>query len=360
VPASEVQPLRIIVAPGVRTAPRWTRREGWIGPVVALVGAGIGALILLAAGPEAAAQPASKVARIGLLGTVPLSNPAAARIWAGLFDGLRQLGYVEGEHFVVVGRYSEGRPELLPSLAAELVRLKVDVIVAAAYTPVAARGATSTIPIVMTNHGDPVGRGLVASLARPGGNVTGVSTLTVEVVGKAMQLLKEVTPRLSRVAVLLNPGSSSYELYRREAEDVARALALRLQVVHARTPAELAAAFSAATKESAGALVIVGDPMYFGERQQIVELAARNRLPLMTNQSEYPEAGGLFSYGADQRDSFRRAATYVDRILKGENPGTLPIDQATKLELVINLKTARALGLTIPPSVLLRAGRVIE
>jgi len=326
----------------------------------ALTGVIASILLLLAAPLAVQAQPATQVFRIGLLGTVPLSEPGAARIWEGLFEGLRQLGYVEGKNLIVEGRYSEGRPERLPALAADLVRVRVDVIVAAAYTPVAAKGATSTIPIVMTNNGNPVGSGLVASLARPGGNVTGMSTLTVEVIGKQLQLLKDALPRVSRVAVLMNPGSPQYLAHASQAEDAARALAMRLQILHARAPTDLAGAFSAAMKESAEAVVITGDPMFFGERMRIIELAAKSRVPLIANQSEYPEAGGLLSYGTDQRDSFRRAASYVDRILKGIKPGDLPVEQATKFELVVNVKTARTLGVMISPVVLARADRIIE
>ena len=273
---------------------------------------------------------------------------------------LRQLGYVEGQNIVIESRFSEGRYERVPALAAELVRLKVDVIVAAAYTPDAAKGATSTIPIVMTNHADPVGSRLVASLARPGGNVTGLSVQSPDLVGKQLQLFKEAVPKLSREAVLSNPIHPGHPRSLREAEVAARSLKMRLQVLEARAPTEFAGAFSAATKESAGALLVVGDPMFFGERTRIVELAAKNRLPLMASQKEYAEAGGLLAYGIDHRDSFRRAATYVDKILKGAKPGDLPIEQPTKFEFVINLKTAKALGLTIPPSLLGRADEVIQ
>lgn len=319
-----------------------------------------GVLLLLAWPLDVHGQATATVYRLGLLGTVPLSEPGAARIWGGLFEELRQLGYREGENLVIEGRYSEGRPERLPALAAELAQLKVDVIVAAAYTPGAAKGATSTIPIVMTNHGDPLGSGLVASLARPGGNVTGMSTLSVEVVGKQLQLLKEAMPRLSRVAVLVNPAHASHLASVRQAAIAAQALKVRLQILEAGAPTGFAAAFSAATKESAGALLIPGDPMFFGERARIIELAAKNRLPLMANQSEYTEGGGLLSYGTDQRDSFRRAASYVHRILKGARPGDLPIEQATKLELIVNLGAAKTLGVTLPPAVLARADRLIE
>jgi len=315
---------------------------------------------LLAAPRASEAQQPAKVFRIGLLGTVPLTEPGASRIWDGFFEGLRQLGYVEGQNIVIESRFSEGRYERVPALAAELVRLKVDVIVAAAYTPDAAKGATSTIPIVMTNHADPVGSRLVASLARPGGNVTGLSVQSPDLVGKQLQLFKEAVPKLSRVAVLSNPIHPGHPRSLREAEVAARSLKMRLQVLEARAPTEFAGAFSAATKESAGALLVVGDPMFFGERTRIVELAAKNRLPLMASQKEYAEAGGLLAYGIDHRDSFRRAATYVDKILKGAKPGDLPIEQPTKFEFVINLKTAKALGLTIPPSLLGRADEVIQ
>ena len=318
------------------------------------------ALLLLAEPLAIQAQPATQVFRVGVLGTVPLSNPGAARIWGGLFEELRRLGYVEGHNLIVEGRYSEGRPERLPALAAELVRSKVDVIVAAAYTPDAAKAATSTIPIVMTNHGDPVGRGVVASLARPGGNITGMSTLTVEVIGKQLQLLKEAMPGVSRVAVLVNPGAPYYLAQVRQAEDAARVLAVRLKILQARAPTDFAGAFAAAVKESAGAVVILGDPMFFGERTRIVKLATKSRVPLIANQSEYPEAGGLLSYGTDQRESFRRAASYVDRILKGAKPGDLPVEQATKFELVVNLKTAKTLGVMVSQTVLARADRVVE
>jgi len=306
------------------------------------------------------AQQPARVFRLGLLGTVPMTEPGAAHIWDGLFEGLRQLGYVEGQNLVIEGRYSEGRSERLPALATELVQLKVDVIVAAATTADEAKRATSTIPIVMTNHGDPVGSRVVASLARPGGNVTGLSALSPALVGKQLQLLKEAVPRVSRVAVVSNPTHPAHQLSLREVEAAARSLKLQLQILEARAPTEIAGAFAAVTKESAGALLVFADPMMFGERTRIVELAARSRLPLMGNQREYAEAGGLLAYGIDQRDSFRRAATYVDKILKGAKPADLPVEQPTKFELVINLKTAKALGLTIPPSLLQRADEVIQ
>jgi putative ABC transport system substrate-binding protein len=234
------------------------------------------------------------------------------------------------------------------------------VIVAAAYTASAAKGATSTIPIVMTNDADPVGNMLVASLARPGGNVTGLSTLSIDLVGKQLALLKEAMPRLSRVAVLSNPAHPHHPRSLQEAKVAARTLKVRLQILEARAATEFAGALSLATKESADALFVLGDPWFFGERARIVELAATSRLPLLGTQTEFAAAGGLLTYGIDQRDNFRRAATYVDRILKGAKPGDLPVEEPTKFELVINLKTAKALGLTIPPSLLQRADQVIE
>ena len=311
----------------------------------------------LAAGAQ---QPAGKVFRIGLLGTVPLADPAASRLWGGFFDGLRQLGYVEGQNVVIEGRFSEGRSERFPTLAAELVRLKVDVIVAAGYAPNAAKGATSTIPIVMTNHADPVGSGLAASLARAGGNVTGLTALAPALVGKQLQLLKEAMSRPPRVAVLFNPPNPNRPAFVRNAEVAARALEVRLHMIEAGTPTEFSSAFSAAMKESADALLVMSDPMFYGERRRLVDLAAKNRLPAVYPWREGVDAGGLMSYGPDIADLFRRAATYVDKILKGAKPGDLPVEQPTKFELIINLKTAKALGLTIPPSLLQRADQVIE
>jgi putative ABC transport system substrate-binding protein len=237
----------------------------------------------------------------------------------------------------------------------------VDVIVAGAPpAPEAAQRATSTIPIVMLIHADPVGSGLVASLARPGRNVTGTSTLTPELVGKRLQLLKEAVPGISRVAMLSDPTVPSVALELRAAEVAARSLKVQLQVLEARTPGDFASAFSAMTKGRAGGLIALGGSMFFAHRTRIVELAAQNRLPAMYVGKEFAEAGGLMAYGTNFRESFRRGATYVDKILKGAKPGDLPIEQPTKFELVVNLKTAKALGLTIPPSVLLRADRVIE
>jgi putative ABC transport system substrate-binding protein len=318
------------------------------------------AVVLLGATGAAEAQRPAKVFRIGILGTFTPTNRAIPTLQAFL-EGLRELGYVEGQNLVIERRYSDGKDERLPELAAELVRLKVDVIVATGGSPpYVAKQATSTIPIVFTNNGDPVGSGLVASLARPGGNVTGPSLTSPALLGKRVQLLKEAVPAVTRVALLSNPASPMHALAMREVEGVARSLHLQLQVVEARASGEIAGAFSAAVKGSADALVVLGHPMFAVERAQIAELAAKTRLPVMASQREYADAGSLLAYGANLRESYRRAATYVDRILKGARPGDLPVEEPTKFELVVNLKTAKALGLTIAPAVIARADDVIQ
>jgi putative ABC transport system substrate-binding protein len=275
---------------------------------------------------------------------------------------LRELGYVEGQNVFIEGRYYGDQLDRLPALAAELVRLPVDVIVAgAAPAPEAAREATSTIPIVMAGlHPDPVGSGLVASLARPGGNVTGLAAEASELRAKQLQLLKEAVPRLGHVAVLADPANPLHARELRGVERAARLLKVRVRVLEVRAPSEFAEAFSVATREHAGALMVFGGSMLYSHRARLVELAAQSRLPLMSGAREFAEAGGLMSYGADVLASFRRAADYVDRILKGAKPADLPVEQPTKFSLVINLKTAKALGLTIPPAVLARADHVIQ
>jgi putative ABC transport system substrate-binding protein len=274
---------------------------------------------------------------------------------------MRELRYVEGQNIFVEGRFYGDHTERHPALAAELVQIKVDVIVAgAAPAPEAAQRATSTIPIVMAIHTDPVGSGLVASLAKPGKNVTGVSTLGTELVGKRLQLLKEAIPGMSRVAVLSNPTDTSQALLLREAQGAARSLEVRLQVLEARAPSDFAGAFSAMTKERAGGVIVLTSSMFYDQRTRIAELAARSRLPAIYTVKEYAEAGGLMAYGVNLGESFRRAASYVDKVLKGVRPADLPVEQPTKFDLVINLKTAKALGLTIPQSVLARADQIIE
>jgi len=314
---------------------------------------------LLAAPVAAHAQPATKVYRVGLLGGTPTT--AKPRLWEGFFQELRERGYVEGRNVVFDGRWYGNHTEQLPTLAAELVRLKVDVIVAgAAPAPEAAHRATSTIPIVMAYHPDPVGVGLVSSLAKPGKNVTGMSVDAPELIGKQLQLLKEAVPGISRVAVLSNPALPSNALVLKEAEVAARSLKVQLQVLQVRTPSDLAPAFSAMTKDRAGGFIVLGGSIFFADRTRIAELAAQSQLPSVYVLKQFAEVGGLMAYGPSIRDSLRRAATYVDRILKGAKPGDLPIEQPTKFELVINLKTAKALGLTVPPSLLARADQVIE
>ncbi len=327
----------------------------------AFIGALTGGLLAAPLVAEAQ-QPAAKVYRIGLLGgSPPTAAEASARLWEVLFQELRELGYVEGQNIVFEGRWYGERTERLPALAAELVQLKVDVIVTGASpAPEAAQHATSAIPIVFASHPDPVGSGLAVSLAKPGRNVTGLSTLFRELVGKQLQLLKEAVPRLSRVAVLWNPTVATQAVLLREADVAARSLKVQVQVLEARAPGDFAPAFSAMTKDRAGALITLTSPMFFAERSRIVELAAKSRLPTIYGAKEYAEAGGLMAYGPSLRENWRRAATYVDKILKGAKPADLPIEQPTKFELVINLKAAKALGLTIPQSLLRRAGEVIQ
>jgi len=309
----------------------------------------------------AEAQQPTKVPRIGFL---VANSPSVytARIEA-FRQGLRELGYVEGKNIIIESRSAEGNLDLLPSLAAGLVRLKVDVIVAAGGDPPvrAAKQATQTIPIVMANASDPVGAGLVASLNRPGGNITGLSTAPgPEIYGKHLELLKETFPRLTRVAILSNPANRFSALALREAETTARAFKVSLQILEARNPDEFETAFAAATKERAGALLVVEDPMFFGERTRLANFAAKSRLPAIYGILEYVEVGGLMAYAADRTDMFRRAATYVDKILKGAKPADLPVEQPTKFELIINLKSAKQIGVTIPANMLLRADKVIK
>jgi putative ABC transport system substrate-binding protein len=320
----------------------------------------IGALAGGLAAPLAAgAQQPAKVARIGFLGT---GSPAVTAIQLEAFrQGLRDLGYAEGRNIVIEYRWAEGRVERFPDLAAELVGLKVDVIVATG-TPVAhaAKNATRTIPIVFATAADPVGSELVAGIARPGGNVTGLSLLAPEIVARQLQLLKEAVPKASRVAVLSNPANSYTALLVKETEAAARSLGVRVQLLGVRAADAFDSAFSAITKERPGALFVLFDPLFFAHQTRIAEFANKNRLPAMYPHREYAETGGLMAYGPDLRDNFRRAATYVDKILKGAKPADLPVEQPTKFELVINLKTAKALGLTIPQSLLLRADEVIQ
>ncbi len=319
-------------------------------------------LLALGVAPLAVeAQPAAKVPRIGWLG---FNLAASPHLREAVRQGLRDLGYVEGRNLVIEYRDAEGKAERLPALAAELVALKVDVIVASTQvSALAAKQATKTIPIVFPVAADPVASGLVASLARPGGNVTGLSVLAPELVGKCLEHLKQAVPGVSRVAVLWQPGAfgGRTEQDMLKAADVAgRALGVRLQFVEARGPADIDRAFSDMTRARAGALTVLTSTMFYSERRRLVDLAAKNRLPAVYPYREPVDAGGLMSYGPNIPDLYRRAATYVDKILKGAKPADLPVEQPTKFELVINLKTAKALGLTIPRSLLSLADQVIQ
>jgi putative ABC transport system substrate-binding protein len=300
---------------------------------------------------------------IGLLGFGP-PDPGASSV-AAFRQGLRELGYIEDRNILIEYRWAVGKPERFPVLAAELVALKVDVIVTAGGTlaALAAKQATTTLPIVFAVVGDPVAEGLVTSLARPGSNVTGLSNVTTDLVGKWMELLKQAVPGLSLIALLLKPDSmpeSAKEVRLNEADVSARALGVQLQVVEARGPSEFDRAFSDISEKGAGALVVLTTPAFNTEQQRIVELAAKNRLPTVYASRNYVDIGGLMSYGPNFADLHRRAATYVDKIIKGAKPSDLPVQQPTKFELVINLKAAKALGLTIPPTLFARADEVIE
>jgi putative ABC transport system substrate-binding protein len=312
---------------------------------------------LLAAPLAAEAQPAGKLYRIGLLS--PTSQSLGIE---PIRVGLRTLGYVEGHNLVIEYRSAEGRFDRLPDLAAELVRLHVDVIVAlVTQASLAANNATSTIPIVMMAVGDPVGAGLVASLARPGGNVTGTSGMAVEVASKLLELLQQVAAKIHRVSVLWNPANAVFQGQMVKATEAAgRSMGIQLQMLAARDVKEIDRAFAALTKGRAEALIVLPDPVFVAQHSRIAAFAARSRLPSVSGSRGYAEEGGLITYGPDFFELGRRTAAYVDRILKGAKPGDLPIEQATKFELAINLKTAKALGLTIPSSLLQRADQVIE
>jgi putative ABC transport system substrate-binding protein len=318
-------------------------------------------LLLSASLGTAAAQPAEKVPRVGYLNPGSSSDPVRQRRLEALRQGLRERGYVEGRNIALEPRWAEGKYDRYPALAADLVRSKVDVIVAwSGPATKAAQEATRTIPIVMSLVNDPVGSGLVASLARPGGNVTGTTIMAPDVVGKRLALLKEVVPKVSRVAVLQHPDNPASASLVREAEAAARALGVQLQILGVRNSAEIDSAFAAMTRERADAFLNLPDAIFDNHQRQILELAAKRRLPAIAGNRQYAEAGGLLAYGPDFLALERRAATYVDKILKGAKPADLPVEQPTKFELVLNLRTAKALGLTFPPSILVRAESVIE
>jgi putative tryptophan/tyrosine transport system substrate-binding protein len=312
---------------------------------------------LLAAPLDAEAQPAREVHRIGFLH----SGSPTSRLVDGFRQGLRELGWVEGQNVVIDYRFAEGRSEPLPDLAAELVRLKVDVIVAVgAPAARASKQATATIPIVGIALSDPVGQGLVASLKRPGGNVTGSASLFPELAAKRLGLIKETLPGGSRVAVLWNAANPGNTRQIEETKVAAEALGLRLRSFEVRGPDDFQGAFAAMTRARPEALLILADPLIFIYRTRIVDFAAKNQLPAMHPFTESVEAGGLMAYGVNLPELFRRAGLYVDKILRGTKPADLPIEQPTRFDLVINLKTAKVLGLTIPPSLLQRADQVIE
>jgi ABC-type uncharacterized transport system substrate-binding protein len=306
---------------------------------------------------SAAVQQPDKVYRFSFLS----ADPPPADRWDALLAGLRERGYIEGRNIVFERRFSEGKAERFSEFAAEMVRLRVDIIIVTT-TPaaIAARNASQTIPILILTANDPVGAGLVASLARPGGNITGLSILAPELSGKRLELLKEVVPGMTRVAVLWNAANPANASVWNETQAVARALSLRLHSQEVRSPQDIKAAFALTAKVHPDALLVLSDSLMNIYRQQIVEFAAQRHIPSAFSGREWPVAGGLMSYGPNLSDNFRRAASFVDKILKGAKPADIPVEQPTKFELVINLKTAKQIGVTIPPNVLLRADRVIK
>ncbi len=321
-----------------------------------LVALGAGALAWVGA---ARAQAPARAARIGLLSP---SSPSIAALWLQAFrSGLRDLGWIEGKNVSIEYRYAEGSSDRLPGLAADLVRLKVDVIVvSSAPAAAAAKKATTTIPIVIAAAGDPIAAGLVESLSRPGGNITGLSQMTHETTGKRLELLKEIVPKLSRVAVLWNSQGGGSAPSWQELQLPARQLGIQLHSLEVRSPNDFEKAFQDAIRARAGAIFVTAEPVIATNLERIAGLAARNHLPSIFQWSEFADAGGLAAYGPDRADLYRRAATFVDKILKGAKPGDLPVEQPTKFELVINMKTAKALGITVPQSVRFRADRVID
>jgi putative tryptophan/tyrosine transport system substrate-binding protein len=327
------------------------KKVGWSSILVAAM--------LLTVGAMAEAQQPTKIPLIGSLsGSSASTSPTRHEAFR---QGLRELGYVEGKNIVIERRWADGKFDRLPTLAAELVRLKVDIILTSgpqATRP--AKQATSTIPIVMAQDPDPVGNGFVASLARPGGNITGLSSLAPEISGKQLELLKEIVPRLSRVAVFGTSTNSGNAQTLREVELAAKAFGVKLQYLDVLIPKDIETAFRAASKGRADAVLMLPGSVLVLQRAQLADLAAKNRLPVIYPQADYTEAGGLMYYGANTADLFRRAATYVDKILRGAKPADLPVEQPKTFEFIINLKAAKQIGLTIPPNVLARADRVIR
>ena len=323
-------------------------------------------LIALGAGALAApfasfAQQPGKIWRVGFLA---LRSPTASNpfvTYGAFLQGMHELGYVEGKNLIIEWRLAEGKVDRLPALAAELVQLKVDVIVAAGVQPTsAAQKATTTIPIVMANSIDPVGSGFVATLARPGGNITGLSNLLGDLSAKHFEMLRSIVPKVTRIAILVNPTNSVHETILKTVQTAAQKSGVTILSVQARIPQEIESAFSTMTKHNSEGVIVANDLFLNQQRRQIAELAAKNRLPSVAAVREYVEDGGLMSYGPKFIENYRRAATYVDKIFKGAKPADLPVEQPTKFELVINRKTAKALGLTIPQSLLISADKVIE
>jgi len=315
--------------------------------------------LLLALCVPVEAQQTKKVPTIGLLSAL---TPAVVSFWVQAFQrGLRDLGYVEGKNVIIEYRYADGNVDRLSQLAAELVRLKVDVIVTGgALTTRRVKEATSTIPIVMAQDANPVGSGLVTSLARPGGNITGLSFMSPEITGKRLEILKETVPGLSRVAVLTAERNTTDSETAQELDDAAKALDVKLQILQGRNPNEIDRALSKMSKERVGAFVVITSPVLSENRERILNFAVKNRLPATYPNESWVESGGLMTYGTNLADLWRRATIYVDKILKGTKPADLPVEQPLKFDFLINLKTAKQIGLTIPPEVLARANRIIR
>ena len=318
------------------------------------------ALGILAAPLTVEAQQPAKVSRVGFLSLLP-QEQALSHIKA-LHEGLRGLGYIEGQNIILEYQFADGTAERLPDLVAELIHLKVDIIVTGFGTlpALAAKQATSTIPIVFSFVADPVGSGIVASLARPGGNITGLSMIPAGLTGKRVELLKELLPQLSRVAILLNPATPAATQALRETQAIAATWGVQLQLLEVRTPEDFESSFAVASQEHTDALITVTDPFTIVHRARIVELAAKSRLPAIYGMRDFVEAGGLISYGANYDEPSQRAAAYVDKILKGAKPADLPVEQPMKFELVVNLKTAQILGLTLSPTLIFQADEVIR
>ena len=322
-----------------------------------VIALGAGALAPLAA----FAQQQGKVWRVGFLSLRHLDLVDTDYYYGPFTQGMRELGYVEGKNLAIDWRSAEGKTERLPELAAELVRLKVDVL-AAAGTPasIAAQKATAMIPIVMISMGDPVGSGLVNSLARPGGKSTGLSNMSADLSPKLLEMLRSMVPKVTRVAVLANPANSGNILLLKSVQAAAQKVGVKIQPVEASTLQEIANAFAVMARQKAGALIVLRDAFFSQQQNQIVELAAKQRLPSIGGNGEFVEAGGLMSYGNNIRENYKRAATYIDKIFKGANPGDIPVEQTTRFELFINRKTANALGLKIPNAMLVQATKIVE